>query len=550
MSIRARLAGAVLGAVGLAEAVAPRWALGRDLARGRREVLARLGVSGGYSTAGNGQGYGRHGASSSKRALQGWLSSSGGPDTDIGGNLDRLRERSRDLFMGAPLATGALKTIRTNVVGPGLRLNAEIDAEYLGLDEETALAWEDRTEREFGLWADSTSCDAERRHTFGELQSLALFSELLSGDVFVLLPAIPRPGERYDLRVKLVEADRVSEPTLGDLTIDRSNGIELGPHGEPVAYHVARYHPGDALPVGKQQVWDRVPAFGAETGRPLVLHLMESERPGQRRGVPLLAPVVETLKQLTRYTDAELTAAVVSGMFTAAITSQAPQNALGPVVPATEQVAAGDDMAYELGNGALLSLAPGERLEAVNPARPNAGFDPFVIALCRQIGAALELPYELLVKAFTASYSASRAALLEAWKTFIVWRSRMAEKFCRPIYEQWLEEAVLRGYVSAPGFFADPLVRAAWCGAQWHGPTPGQLDPVKEVQAADLRVAGGYSTRARETTELTGGNWDRNHRVRVREERLRRDGGLIQAPATPAPAKQATAAPAVEEQAA
>lgn len=38
-----------------------------------------------------------------------------------------LRQRSRDLYMGSPLATGALKTFRTNVVGFGLRLKAQVD---------------------------------------------------------------------------------------------------------------------------------------------------------------------------------------------------------------------------------------------------------------------------------------------------------------------------------------------------------------------------------------------------------------------------------------
>ncbi len=44
--------------------------------------------------------------------------------------------------------------------------------------------------------------------------------------------------------------------------------------------------------------------------------MQDWERPGQRRGVPVLAPVIEALKQLGRYTDAELVAAVVSGLFT------------------------------------------------------------------------------------------------------------------------------------------------------------------------------------------------------------------------------------------
>ena len=99
--------------------------------------------------------------------------------------------------------------------------------------------------------------------------------------------------------------------------------------------------------------------------------------------------------------------------------------------------------------------------------------------ISRTVGAALEMPYEVLLKEFTSSYSASRGALLEAWEAFRMRRSWLVEAFCRPVYERWLTEAVAVGRVQAPGFFADPLLRSAWCGAQWIGPVQGQLDPKK-----------------------------------------------------------------------
>src|SRR5699024_504380 len=133
-------------------------------------------------------------------------------------------------------------------------------------------------------------------------------------------------------------------------------------------------------------------------------------RPGQRRGVPLLAPVMEAIKQLGRYTDAELMAAVVSGMFTVFVKSEMPDVGLGEFIPVDEQAEPEDQTRLELGNGAIVDLAEGEDISTVNPGRPNTAFDGFVIAVARQIGAALELPYELLMKQFEASYSASRAA--------------------------------------------------------------------------------------------------------------------------------------------
>ena len=62
-------------------------------------------------------------------------------------------------------------------------------------------------------------------------------------------------------------------------------------------------------------------------------------------------------------------------------------------------------------------------------------------AMCEQVGAALEIPADLLLMSFNSSYSASRAALLEAWKGFRMRREWLTDDFCKPVYEIWLTEA-------------------------------------------------------------------------------------------------------------
>jgi len=186
-----------------------------------------------------------------------------------------------------------------------------------------------------------------------------------------------------------------------------------------------------------------------------------------------------------------------------------------------------EDEIIALGNGAVVTLREGEDVKEVNPGRPNTAFDGFVKAICRQVGAALELPYELLIKEFTSSYSASRGALLEAWKMFRMRRAWLANDFCQPIYEEWLAEAVAKGRVFAPGFFDDPLIQKAYTKCEWNGPSQGQLDPLKEVKAATHRVEQGFSTRQRETVELTGGDFQNNLRQLNKEKKAMKDGGLI-----------------------
>lgn len=330
-----------------------------------------------------------------------------------------------------------------------------------------------------------------------------------------------RTGSIYDLRIELVEADRVSTPDNETINPLYCEGVEKNANGEVVAYHISKFHPL-SFQDREPREWVRVKAFGEKTGRRNVIHVMNRERIGQVRGVPFLSPVIETIKQLGRYTEAEVLAAVINGLFTVFIEKESASDDVpfGEAVPEDMQVDSEDEGSIELAPGAVIDLGEGEKANMVNPGRPNPNFDPFVMAVIKQIGAALEIPYELLIMAFSNNYSASRAAILEFFKVIKMYRAWFVTDFCQPIYEEWLCEAVAKGRINAPGFFNDPIIKDAYCSAEWNGPSAGQLDPKKEVEAAELRVQGGFSTRERETTELTGTDFYKNIKQRKREEEL------------------------------
>lgn len=461
-------------------------------------------------------GYGNHGANSFKKSVQGWEDQGGSAKEDIHDHLPTLRQRSRDLYMGVPIATGAVKTCRTNVVGAGLRLKSQVDSEILGLSEEKARTLETQIEREFSLWADSPACDLERLDNFYELQQLAFLNWLLSGDVLVTLPALRRPETPYDLRINLIEADRLSNPD-GMPSDSISGGVEVNEAGEVVAYHISAHHP--LSHDMKDRKWIRVKAWGEKSGRRNVLHLMQRERIGQRRGIPYLSPVIESLKQLGRYTDAELLAAVVSGYFTVFIHRDIPWETfdLTGGIPNDLLKTSDDEDTLELAPGTIQSLGVNERAEIVNPGRPNTAFEGFVSAMCQQIGMSLEIPYEVLMKHFGQSYSASRGAMLEAGKLYRMYRNWLANDFCQPIYEEWFAEAVAKDRITAPGFFSDPLIRQAYLKAEWNGPAQGLLDPLKEVAAAEKRIKLGLSNGQKEAMEINGTDYYKNLEQQARE---------------------------------
>lgn len=481
-------------------------------------------------------GYSQSGASLTRENLKGFTAVSSSAHEDIEYNNPILRQRARALYMASPIAASAIKTNRTNIIGRGLRLQSSIDKEVLGLTTEQAEAWQKKTEKEFALWASSKSCDALGLCNFNELQQLALQSWLLSGDAFALLERHkPSKMEPYSLRIHLIEADRVSTPMslTKYLAYNRTtgfnevtgrwiyDGIEVDAKGRPVAYHICSHYPGESKPECPEIKWQAIQARQKRTGLPNILHLMDAERPEQYRGVPYLAQVIEPLLQLRRYTDAELTAAVIESFFTVFVTTEEHQDDPFEEPKKTSDVVPSSAKEYNLGAGTVHVMKPNQSITSADPKRPSNGFEGFVKAITRQIGAALEIPADLLLKEFNASYSASRAALLEAWKTFRMRREWLAEDFCKPVYETWLSEAVALGRIDAPGFFNDPLIHSAWLGSSWLGPSQGQLDPVKEITAEILACSEGFSTHEQSTTKLNGGKWDSNiERLRIENEKL------------------------------
>lgn len=499
--------------------VSPKRAIKREVERAQLSML-----TGGYS-----------GAKIDRAALAGWRTSAGSPDTDVIADLAKLRERAADLERNAPVGAAIVNTSATHVVGTGLACNPQLDGAFLGLTEEQSNAWQIDTKRRFNAWAVNPDCDLSRKLNLYGIQDLALRTTLSRGDAFVITPRVARTGQPARLALQLIEADRVCNEGRVPNTDTLTEGIEHSPTtGEALAYHVADRHPGDYR---RPLTWTKIEARGANTGRRNVLHLYRQIRPGLRRGVPILAPVIEPIKQVSRYTQVELEAAVTSGLFSVFLRMD--PEAFGDLFDSDSQAAYINRASTWSGNlegGKAVNLLPGEEPVTSNPGRPNAQFDPFVTSCMRQIGMAVGIPYEVLVMHYQSSYSAARGALLMAWRFFMSWRDWLATELCQPVYELWLADEVAEGRIEAPGFFADPVVRAAWCSATWVGDGPGSIDPTKDVAAAEARVTLGTSTRQAESLLHDGVDWETKHRQLVREADARREAGFLvhgEAPPTP-----------------
>lgn len=469
--------------------------------------------------------YGQHGASRTLSSLIGWIIDGGNAEDNIDLYSSTLRQRSRDLYTGGGLGRSGPLALTTSVVAWGIQPKPKIDGDYLHMSDEKREKAEREILREFKLWAENSMCDAERQQSFYGLQQLAFLSMLMSGDVFALFGMKANKRTPYQTTIRLLEADRICTPDSYGESISQEteqggriiDGVEIDRSGAVVRYHVANRSPlaqNDAQEI----TWQAIDAYGKDTGYPNMLHIMTHERPEQRRGVPFVASEIESIKQFTRYMNAELAANVVSAMLTAFITSAEDDGKAGMEDAVNEEEKVTDDELHlELAPGAIYDLPPGKDVKTVNPLRSNTQFESFVNTCIMTIASSMGMPKEVLLKKYESNYTAARAALLDFWRTVRIYRARFNEGFNQPVYEQWLSEAVAQGRIHAPGFFDDPAVRQAWCGCMWMGASMGHVDPLKEVNAAEARIRNNISTQEQEASEFNGNDWNTIMRQRRRE---------------------------------
>lgn len=453
-----------------------------------------------------------------------------------------IMARSRDLVRNNGLASGAVRTITDNVVGyAGMRLTARPDYELLGRDEKWAEDWSRDVERKYRSWAESVESDAAMLLTHASMTTLAFQSAVQDGDVVALAKWLPkRVGAKWATCAQMIDPERLSNPFGGLNTQFMRNGIELDENGMPTAYNVRKMAPGAMFGyIGWTGAWERIPAR-TSWGRRNVLHLFEQRRPGQNRGLPDFTPVMSAFKMLGKYTETELQASIANGLIAAFIKSDMSPQSTAETLGGTAKTIqtqngvniTGDQRGWNanqnrwdarLVGGSIIQLPPGAELQSFMPGRPATAFGGFVQASLRFIAAGLNMPYELLAKDFSqTNYSSARAVLLEAWRFFRARRYWLAAYWCQPWYELWIEEAVNIGEVEAPDFYEN---RYAYCKARWIGAGRGWVDPVKEAQAAALRIAGGFSTLEAECAEQ-GEDWEEVVKQRKREKLFIEEQGL------------------------
>lgn len=472
-------------------------------------------------------------------------------DADLLPEKDRIDARVGDTIRNDAFVSGGVRSKKDSIVGARFQLNAKPETLLLfGREDET---WEEEFQEEvetkFTLWAESPQnwVDAARRNNLTEHVRLAVGIHAAGGEVLASAEWMPDDGRPYRVAMQMIDAARLSTPmNLGMLPATRiRNGVERDRYGAPIAYHIRNSHPSEGpffdFSDLKAQQWRRVPAR-KPWGRPMILHLFEQDRPDQSRGVSAMVAALSEMRMTKHFRKTELERAVVAATYAASIESEIPEDVAaalgaggGDGNPTTQWMAdylaaigayAGGANNLHMDGAKIPIFAPGTHLKIQNPGANSPVGDKFEQSLLRYIAAALGVSYEQLSRDYTqTNYSSARAAMGETWKTMQAEKKLVADATASFVYRLWLEEAINYNQLEClkrrrvPAFY-DGLNAEAYSACEWVGAGVGQIDPLKETQAALLRIKGGLSTKEYETARITGGDYRKVARQIARERRL------------------------------
>lgn len=486
-------------------------------------------------------GGGLEGAERTSRETARWMPSMQSPDKAINSVKQMADARSRDMVQNDGYAAGAEAIHKDSIVGSQYRLNAKPNWRVLGADEKWAEEFQIIVENRFHTIAESEECwlDAARRNTFTGMIRLGVGGFVHTGEVLGTVEWLRESRRPCRTAIQMISSDRLSNPD--GMADDRflRRGIKRDIHGKPISAFIRMAHPSEVFDLNTMK-WKEVP-FEKPWGRKQVIHIIDQRMPDQTRGVADMVAALKQMRMTKNFQEITLQNAVVNATYAAAIESELPSSEVFAALGANgASFTDGVNSYLQFYMGALGQyldtsknisldgvkiphLFPGTKLNLKPMGTPGGVGGEFEESLLRHIAAALGLSYEEFARDFTkTNYSSARASMNNTWKFMQSRKRAVADRLASHIYMLWLEEDIAAGNVPLPAgktrdWFYQPLVKDALCQCDWIGASRGQIDEMKETQAAILRIKSGLSTYEMECSRL-GKDFRDVFEQRAREE--------------------------------
>lgn len=513
-----------------------------------------------YSDKKNEMNGGLDGASQLNANTLLWHAPDYSADEEVRQSSDIGTLRTRDQIRNNGYVGGSVETFKDSTIGAHLRLNADPDFKYLGLDEVWAEEWKDFWESYWELYAEGSSCwaDASRKMTVTEMLRLGVGMYCANGDMSISsewLRVRDYPNRPLQTAFKIFDSRRICNPNgISDNKALRS-GIELGTYGENIAYNIRTAYKTSPYAQGDQFRWNRV-AAEKPWGRKMILYYADIRRAEQTRANSRMLAALKEMRMLDIYQDTVLQNAITNATFAATIESELPRDIvyaqlgeLGSSQPSGSPVAGGPLIEYmtmflqaaseyqggsknlALNGSRIPHLLPGTKLNLQQAGNPGGVGTNFEDSWLRHFSRAIGISFEEFSGNFSnTNYSSAKASMVLTERTMRAVRRFLVGRAATDMYSNFMEEVLNREGKNvplprnAPSFY-ERMNRDAYTKAKWIPSARGQLDEMKETQAAILRMNAGLSSREDETSTL-GRDYRQVTRQRAREKALDKLLGL------------------------
>lgn len=496
------------------------------------------------------------GAAVFDKQLTSWSPPLQSADADILPVKSTLDARSRDLARNDAYIDGGSTLHKDSIVGHMYMLNSKPQTEVLGWSEDRAEAFQQEVEAKFQLWADSPHkwVDASRQNDLTALIRLAIGVYVFGGEVVAKAEWIDTNRREFRTAIQMIDPDRLQTPYEHMNNPRVRGGIRHDFYGGPVSAYIRTRHPRDVGFIPNLMDFEEV-GFWKPWGRKQMIHIREQKRVDQTRAVSEIVSALREIAITRKFRDVTLQNAVVNATYAASIESELPSDVVfqqiggGNIGEAVTDYAASYLAAVneyvsnakhmKIDGVKIPHLFPGTKFNLQPAGTPGGVGQDFEQSLLRYIASSLNVSYEELSRDFTrTTYSSARAAMTQTRRFMQARKKTVADEMANTVFRLWLEEAINEDRLTTfraseagmlytnrhQNMMFDAISRADWIGA-----SRGQIDELKETQAAVLRIKFGLSTHEDELAVL-GKDWRKVYAQleRERKERERRGIELIE----------------------
>jgi lambda family phage portal protein len=497
-------------------------------------------------------GGGLEGAERTSRETVNWNVASVAPDRAINTVKEPADSRAKDMVINDGYARGAVQSHMDSIVGANYRLNSKIAWKAIpNGSREWAIEAQQAIEQRFALIAESDACylDAAGMNTFTGMIRLAVAGFIMTGEVLATSEWDKTAGRPLKTCFQMIDPSRLKNPDWGTDTDNLRRGVKVDSRGKPLGYYIQKNHPS-AFWAGSYDMLDfsYIPRT-KPWGRTQVFHIIEQLFPDQHRGVADMVAALKRMRMTKHLQEVVLQNAVINATYCAAIESEMPTaemivamggdasspEALNQAIGAylsglTKYLAGAENIALD---GAMIPhLYPGTKLNMKTLGTPGGVGTEFEASLLRHTAAALGMDYAEFSRDYSKmSYATAKLSDSKTQRGMKSRKKMVADRFASGMYSNVLEEMIARGEVPLPrGFkrddYYDPLMREAFSRCSWIGQGTGQIDELKETQAAILRIKAGFSTYEIEIARL-GEDYREIFEQRAMEEGIIKGHGLL-----------------------